>query len=110
MANDENDLVAADIEALKRGGVDLTRIAETANSIYADLAHDCNSFAIEGDDDIAKTLRTKYEPGEKDGLEFLRMLGINIGTDGEKVVDVGKTFDDMNETANSEVSKGGKKA
>jgi hypothetical protein len=110
VASEDSDLVAADIEALKKGGVDLTRIAETANSIYADLAHDCNAFAIEGDDDIAKTLRTKYEPGEKDGLEFLRMLGITIGTDGEKVVDVGKTFDDMNETANSEVSQGGRKA
>ncbi|MEU5844925.1 hypothetical protein [Saccharopolyspora shandongensis] len=105
----EGDDFAADIEALRKGGVDLSRLAELARSIHSDLSLQCVNLVIGGSDDISKELKSKYKPGEKDGLEFLRMLGMSLDSDGEAVVDTSKVFDNANTDATDGVKSHGRK-
>ncbi|MFI0468661.1 hypothetical protein ACWEV3_25160 [Saccharopolyspora sp. NPDC003752] len=102
------DSFAADVEALRQGGVNLSQLGDTARSILSELQSACG-FSFDGDDDISKALREKYKPGEKAGLEFLKQLGVSLGTDGENVIDTSKVFDDADSTANDQAKSTGKK-
>lgn len=104
-----DDSFAADIEALRQGGVNLSRLSDTANSILTELQSECAGFSFGGDDDISKALKKNYKPGEEAGLEFLQNLSGALDTDGEDVVDTSQAFDDADSTASDQADINGRK-
>jgi hypothetical protein len=107
----EDDIIAADPEALKRGGVNLEETAAIALRAYNELKDACAHFAYAGGhgDKIAKAFHKTYDPGQESGLEFLKMLHALLTGDGVDVNAAGVVLGNADANATHSAGSGGKR-
>jgi hypothetical protein len=104
--NGDPDSFSVDIEALERGGVNIRHLAEIAGSIYGTLFSVTDKYGkdLGGNGDVGKSFATNYWPGAEASLQFLRDLKDLVDTHGEKTIDLGHYFDDVDETTTNEAN------
>jgi hypothetical protein len=85
-----SEQLAVDVDALRRGGVNIDEISETCRSIHGELYAAVTQYAdAGGDGDIGKSMKQNYEPGRDDCLQFLGLLGQSLSLNGERTVKLG---------------------
>jgi hypothetical protein len=104
------EYIAADPEALLRGGVDLAKISEIIRRLEEELEWTSNAkyYTANGEDEITRMLDKVYLPSAEACREFVRLLKQLIVSHGQSVVDTGKVLSDADDL--STVAAGGKRS
>jgi len=85
-----SEQLTVDVDALRRGGVNIDEISRTCHSITQELYVAVTRYAdAGGDGEIGKSMKQNYEPGRDDCLQFLGMLGQSLSLNGERTVKLG---------------------
>jgi hypothetical protein len=111
VTGDGGDELVVDTDQLRRGGVDIDRVAVIAGGIYTDLHGACLLYVNAGGngDDISKAIMKQYKPGEAEGLTFLHELGISLQADGERVQTLAGVYEDSDAAATDAARAPGRK-
>ncbi len=111
MTEDGGDDLTVDTDQLRRGGVDIGRVALIAGGICTDLNGACLLYVNAGGDgdDISKAIKKNYKPGEAEGLTFLHELGTSLQADGERVQTLAGVYEDSDAAATDTVRTHGRK-
>jgi hypothetical protein len=88
-----SDQLSVDVDALRRGGVNIDEISATCHSIHGELYAAVTQYAdAGGDGEIGKSMKQNYEPGRDDCLQFLGLLGQSLALNGERTVTLGNVL------------------
>lgn len=99
-----------DIEQLRRGGVDITHLAEIANAVRSGLSSACDAYEpTDLDGEIGEAIKKNYQPGAKDCLRFLDTLGLALETGGQQLDDVSGIYERADVDATDEAKRDGRK-
>ena len=93
-----------DVDALRRGGVDIEAITTLAAGIHQRLRVATQTYRFAGGTgDMGEKFDTGYRPGELQGLKFLNLLSDVVGEAGGRTVTTAESFARTDEDATSAV-------
>jgi hypothetical protein len=98
--------MVVDVDALQRGGVNLTRIADTAKDILTELQVAVDTLNDFGTDKTGASIRATYGPIRDDGLKFLAATSELLDMHGGRTSTTGKVMDDVNTATSAEANAG----
>lgn len=102
------DQLIVDVDALRRGGINIDEVARTCHSILRELYSAVAEYAgAGGDGEIGKAMQLNYEPGRDDAMEFLDLLIRSLSQHGDRTLTVGNVFHSTNDGATT-TAHGGK--
>lgn len=86
--------ISVDVDALRKGGVDIQATAQLAMSICGDLRHPVELYANSGGTgEMGEMFNEKYRPSAEMALKFLDLLEDVLGGVSERTVGTSKSFD-----------------
>ncbi|MFT7841738.1 hypothetical protein Q5530_36855 [Saccharothrix sp. BKS2] len=89
-----SDRIAVDVDALRKGGVDIDATAQLAISICGDLRHSVELYGNSGGTgEMGEMFNEKYRPSAEMALKFLSLLEEVLGGASERTVGTSQSFD-----------------
>jgi hypothetical protein len=98
--------MVVDVDALRRGGVNIAAIAATAKDILGELRAAVDALDDFGNDKTGASIRANYGPIRDDGLAFLGLLSETLDLHGGRTSTTGTVMDDVNTATVAEADAG----
>lgn len=102
---------SVDIEALRRGGVDIEHLSTLIRSIDGDLRNITRKYGrrLGGNGDTQKAFEANYYPAAEESENFLLGIVNLVDTHGGKTIELGDLFGDVDDTTTTEAGGHGRK-
>jgi hypothetical protein len=100
-----SDRTAADPNELARLGGDFNRVAGEIAGIKRDLEAAVSENGQTGTGEMARALTENYRPGEEVALEFLDLFNQLFVEKGNRLLETGRVFTDVDNSATDRVSR-----
>lgn len=97
-----NDRITVDVEALRRGGVDVDATARLAIAICNDLVGATLLYRnAGGTGEMGETFDKNYVPTAERAVKFLGLLNETLGGAGDRTIETSRSFEDAVVDANA---------